>query len=148
MTTVFIGTIAVQLPSRFTTGDTLDEIAAQVLNEVQLKRIKSRLRYMHSRGDVNADGLQDMAQALSEAELAPYAMLDDDDDIDPVMEEALAIARELIVARMAQESLPPPKGLDAHAKALVDGQPKIQEQARLRVEARFRAAEQLLEGAV
>lgn len=149
MPTVFIGSVAVSLPQRFTAGDTLSENAADVLNDVQLKRLKARLRYMLAHGDVNADGLQATALNIMSQELVPYATLDDDDEnVDPVLEEALSIARDMIVGRMAAEGLPPPKGLDAHAKALVDGQPRIQEQARLRVEARFRAAQEILEGAV
>ena len=149
MPTVFIGSMAVPLPMRFVPGDELSENAAQVLNDVHIKRLKARLRYMLAHGDVNADGLQETALAIAEQELVPYATLDDDDEnLDPVLEEALNIARELIVSSMAQQGLPPPKGLDAHAKALVDGQPRIQEQARKRVEARYSAAMAMLEGAL
>jgi hypothetical protein len=149
MPTVFINNIAVILPSRFALGQALTENAALVLNDVQLKRIKARLRYMLAHGDVNTDGLQDTALALLDTDLVPYATIDDDDEnLDPVLEEALSIARELIIGRMAAEGLPPPKGLDVHAKALVDGQPKIQEQARRRIEARYKAAQDILEGAV
>ena len=72
--------------------------------------------------------------------MLPYATLDDGDDDDPILLEAMAIARELIIKRMATEGLPPPKGLDMHAKQLVDNQPKIVELARKRVEERHKAA--------
>lgn len=145
MPTVYINNLAVVLPSRFAAGDIATDIAAQVLHEVQLRRIKAKLRYLLAKGDINLDGLQDKAIELNEAELVPYGTLDDDDDSDPVLVEALAMARELIISRMAQEGLPPPKGIDAHAKALVDGAPAIQERARLRIEARYRAANAAIE---
>jgi hypothetical protein len=151
MPTVFINSLAVMLPSRFAAGDIIDEVAAAVLNDVQLKRIKARLRWALSRGDVNPDGLQARALELSKAELVPYATMDDDDEgetLDPVFVEALAMARELITSQMAKEGLPPPKGLDLHAKALVDANPALQERARLRIEARYRAANAAIEGAV
>ena len=141
MPTVFIANMAITLPSRFAPGDIATEAAADMLNYVQLTRIKSRLRYMLAQGHVLADGLQAKAAELAEQELVPYALTDDDEDAnDPVLQEALAIARELIITRMAQQGLPPPKGLDLHAKALVDGQPALQDRARARVEARYRAA--------
>ena len=141
MPTVFIANMAITLPSRFAPGDIATEAAADMLNYVQLTRIKSRLRYMLAQGQVLADGLQAKAAELAEQELVPYTLTDDDEDAnDPVLQEALAIARELIITRMAQQGLPPPKGLDLHAKALVDGQPALQDRARARVEARYRAA--------
>jgi hypothetical protein len=140
MPTVFINSLAVQLPSRFAAGQVLNDIAASVLNDIQLKRIKAKLRYLLSRGDINADGIQQRANDLYEQELLPYATLDDDEDEDPILAEALSMARELIVGRMASEGLPPPKGIDLHAKALVDAMPQLQEKARLRLEIRYRAA--------
>jgi hypothetical protein len=142
MPTVFIAGLAVPLPSRFTKGDTIGEVAAWVLNDIQHRRVKAKLRWLLSRGDVDSNGLQAKALELCQAELVPYSTLDDgDEDTDPVLAEALTMAREMIVSRMAQEGLPPPKGLDTHAKALVDGLPELQERARLRVEARYKAAE-------
>ena len=146
MPTVFIANLAVQLPLRFAAGDTLDETSASVLNDIQLKRLKARLRHALAKGDINPSEVQDKALALMDAELVPYNTLDDDDtDNDPVLSEALAMARELIVSRMAQEGLPPPKGLDVHAKALVDAMPQLQEKARLRLEARYNAANRAME---
>lgn len=145
MSTVFIANLAVILPIRFSTGGELDEIASQVLNEIQLKRIKSRLRYLLQRGDIDTNELQSKALELSELDLVPYAMQDDDEtEGDPIFLEAMSMARDLIVSRMAQEGLPPPKGLDLHAKALVDGMPELQEKARLRIEARYRAASEAI----
>jgi hypothetical protein len=139
--TVFIDNLAVVLPSRFAEGDDIGEIAAKVLNDIHLRRIKAKLRWLLSRGEINVNEIQTKAIELNDAELLPYATLDDDDsEADPIFMEAMSMARELIVGRMAKEGLPPPKGLDAHAKALVDGMPEIQERARLRIEARYNAA--------
>ena len=147
MSTVFIDNKAISLPIRFASGDTMDDIAASVLNEIHLQRIRNRLRYALSRGDITADGLQAKADELHSLDLVPHMTLDDDDaESDPVMQEALSMARELIVTRMANEGLPPPKGLDQHAIALVNGMPALQERARQRVEARLRAASEAIEG--
>jgi hypothetical protein len=70
---------------------------------------------------------------------------DDDGETDPVMEEALAIAREMIIGRMAEEGLPPPRGINTHARALVDAMPEIQDRARFRIEARYRAAAEAIQ---
>lgn len=141
MSTVFIANLAVILPIRFSAGDTIDEIPAEVLNEIQLRRIKSRLRYLLQKGDIASDELQTKAEALVQEDLVPYATQDDDDtEDDPIYQEAMAMARELIVGRMAKEGLLPPKGLDNHARALVDGMPALLEKARLRIEARYNAA--------
>lgn len=119
----------------------MTENNADVLNDIQTKRIKSKLRYLLQRGDILAHELDAKALELSSLELVPYATLDDDEEgSDPILSEALNMARELIISRMAQEGLPPPKGIDLHAKALVDAMPEIQEKARLRIEARYNAA--------
>ena len=141
MPTVFIANLAVILPIRFVAGDIIEDIPAKLLNEIQHSRVKARLRYLLAKGEIDTNELQTKANELCEAELVPYATQDDDEpDNDPVYAEAMSMARELIVSRMAQENLPPPKGLDLHAKALVDGMPELQEKARLRIEARYRAA--------
>lgn len=145
MATAFIAGLAVSLPSRFKEGDILDELSATILWEVQLRRIKARLANLIKKGDINADGIQAKALEINAQDLAPHATLDDDDsESDPVLEEALTMAKEIITQRMAEAGLPPPKGLDAHAKALVDGMPALQEKARQRVEARYKAAEAAL----
>jgi hypothetical protein len=148
MPTIFTCGFAISLPTRFAPGDAIDATAAAVLNDIQRRRVTARLRYMLQKGDITEDALQAKALELYSQELVPYSTLDDDDNVsDPIMDEALAIARELIVTRMAQEGLPPPKNLDLHAKALVDGRPDLQEQARQRVEAKYRAAQMIIEGA-
>lgn len=142
MPTAFINGLAINLPSRFAEGDKADAIALALLNEIQHRRVKSQLRYMLAHGDINPDGLQQRADELMAKELVPHLTPDDDDEAenDPVFKEALSMARELIISRMAAEGLPPPKGIDVHAKALVDGMPDLQEKARARVELRQRIA--------
>lgn len=149
MPTVFIAGLAIPLSSRFAPGQAMSENAASVLNVIQRQRIVARLRYLVAKGDISPAELQAKAEELSRLDLQPYSTSDDDDsENDPVYVEALAMARELIVGRMAQEGLPPPKGIDTHAKALVDAMPQLQEKARLRIEARYRAANSAIEEAV
>jgi hypothetical protein len=136
--TVFIANLAVRLPRRYTT---LTAEACDILNDIHCKRIKAKLRYMLDRGELAPQDAQAKADELVAAGLSLAPTPDDDDSgPDAIQAEALAIARDLIVSRMAKENLQPPKGLDLHAKALVDAMPEIQEQARLRLQARFAAA--------
>ena len=144
MTTQFIANIAVTLPPRFAAGDILDETGSRVLQSLWLKRINTKLRWLRERGDIDAQGLQAKATELAQADLAPYSVAEDADDDDPVLIEALDIAKSLITARMAAEGLPPPKGLDTHARELVNSLPQLVERARMRVEARYKAAVSLL----
>lgn len=144
MATVFINGLAVNLPSRFAEGQVLTPHQAQVLHEIWLKRIVAKLRWLYNKGEIDAQGLCAKALELAALDLAPYSPVEDAEDDDPVLEEAMIIARDLIVGRMAKEGLPPPKGLDIHAKALVDNLPAITERARLRVEARYQAAASLI----
>lgn len=140
MPTVFINNLAVVLPSRFAAGQEIGENAAAVLNEIQHQRVRVRLRRLVQRGELAEEEIQPKADAFMAEELEPYGVGDEDIENDPVFKEALGMARELIVGRMAAEGLPPPKGIDNHAKALVEGMPALMEKARLRVEARYRAA--------
>jgi hypothetical protein len=139
MHTVFVAGLAVSLPTRFEEGSTLDETEAAFLTNIQHRRVSARLRWLLARGEVDQFSIQEKADELCRAELVPWRTTDDSEEEDPILAEAMNIARELINSRMAQEGLPPPKGLDIHAKQLVDAIPEIQEQARLRVEARYRA---------
>jgi hypothetical protein len=96
-----------------------------------------------SPGEIDARGIEEAIELCAQP-LAPYSTLDDSDEEDPILAEAMNIAREMISARFAELELPLPKGLDAHAKALVDGAPAILEQARLRVEAKYNAMASIL----
>jgi hypothetical protein len=146
--TVFINGFAIVLPRVTKGGDIMTENDADVLNEVQHRRVKARLRWLLKRGEINSHDIQQKAEELCAMPMVAHSTLDDSDEDDPILAEAMNIARELISARMAAEGLPPPKGLDIHAKALVDALPEIQERARQRVAARYNAvARSLVNGA-
>lgn len=146
MFTVFIDGLALSLPRKTFAPSPQTEADAEVLDLILHRRVVAKLRWLLQRGEVSREELQAKAIELCKIPLSPYSTLDDCDGEDPILTEALSIARELIVSRMAAEGLPPPKGLDVHAKALVDAMPAIHEQARQRVEARFRAATEVLGG--
>jgi hypothetical protein len=127
----------------------MTEQDAALLCSIQRNRVVAKIRYLLSRGDISPAEAQSKANELASQPLVPYLTLDDEGaEGDPILEEAMAIARELIVKGMAEEGLPPPKGLDTHAKALVDNMPALQEQARIRMEARYRAAALALGGTI
>lgn len=146
MPTVFIAGLAVPLPFREgeREGDPMMEWHAQLLYIIQSRRVMARLRYLLDRGELLVRDAQAKATELCAQPLKPYATLDDGDEEDPILLEAMNMAREVITARMAAEGLPPPKNIDLHAKQLVDNIPELQERARLRVEAHYRAAEALM----
>ena len=141
MPTVFIDNMAVVLPSRFSAGDVLTENSANLLFDIHLRRLKSKLRWLLNRGQILPHELQAKALELNQAEMVPYFTSDDDDITDdPVQQEAMTMAKGIIISRMASEGLPAPKNIELHAKALVDGMPILLERARLRIEARYQAA--------
>jgi hypothetical protein len=144
MPTIFLDSMVVSLPSRFAQGQELDAQAAEMLNIIMFRRIRAKLRYLLDRGEILVTDLQTKANELAAQPLRIASTLDDSEDDDPILIEALSIAKDIICSRMAQEGLPPPRGIDAHAKALVDGLPEIQEQARKRIEARYLAAQELI----
>ena len=142
-----INNLVISFPRKTLAGEAMTEQGAALLCAIQRNRIVAKIRYLLSRGEIAPAEAQAKALELAEHPLVPYLTLDDEGaEGDPILEEAMAIARELIVRRMAEEGLPPPKGLDIHAKALVDNMPAIQEQARVRIEARYKAAAAAIEG--
>lgn len=141
MLTVFIGGLAVRLAPRFAEGDIIDETAAVVLTRVWTARLAQRLRWLQSRGELDWPSMQAKADELALQPLGPPALSDTlSGDNDPVLQEAMTMAREIINAHMAQENLPVPKAIDEHARALLDGMPHLIERARARVEARYEVA--------
>jgi hypothetical protein len=138
--TVFIANQVVVLKRRFAAGEAIDAVGATVLNNIKHRRVKARLRYLLDRKEIAPDEVQAKANELMAQDIVDHMTSDDGDILDSIFEEALSIAREMIVTRMAQEGHLPPKGLDNHAKALVNAMPEIQERARKRMEARFLAA--------
>lgn len=147
MGTVLIGTTLVPLPQKYLSGQEMDDVIASMLNDIRNQRTMAKLRYLFDRGEINADNIQAKALEIQSEPLRYVRGANDleDEKSDPILEEALGIARELIISRMAKEGLPPPKGLDTHAKALVEAMPQIYERARLRIEAKYRTANEAME---
>lgn len=118
----------------------MTESDAATLNHIHLKRISSRIRWLLNTNQIALDEAQAKANEFSAQDLEPYNLVEDGDDNDPVLLEALAMAETAINARMAAEGLPPPRNIDQHARALVKAMPSLVEKARLRVEARYKAS--------
>ena len=125
MPTVFIAGMAVNLPSRFKAGHVLDHADAALGNQIWLKRLAARLRRLLKLGQIDATSIDERVREIHAEELAPYSIAQDADDDDPVLAEAMEMAKALITQRMAQENIPPPKNLDAHARAVIEGVPAI-----------------------
>jgi hypothetical protein len=142
MTLAIIDNRPFNLSLKLKAGDILEEAEAEFLNKILHRRVLAKLRRHLSRGELDPQTLQQKGEELCALGLREIQTTDDDDDFDedPIMTEAMNIAREIITAQMAKEGLPPPKGIDNHAKALVDGAPHIIEAARARIEARYKAA--------
>lgn len=144
MPVVFIDGKAVTLKSIRVVGEPLTENDADILNHIWLKRISAKLRYLLDRNVIDSTTIQNKARELASEDMAPYSILEDGDDDDPVLVEAIDMAKAIIMSRLTQENLPMPKTLDVHAKELLRGIPALVEKARLRVEARYKAAHDLL----
>jgi hypothetical protein len=140
--TEFICGVAVVLPPVYFVGEPMDETVVEMLHRLHVGRVTARIHFMLAKGLIGNEEIYAKAQEIAAEGLRNYVPEADDDD--PVQIEAMTMARSLIVSRMSAEGLPPPKGLDAHAKALIEGMPALLEQARKRVEARYRAAAQLI----
>lgn len=123
--TVFIDSMAVPLPRLTAAGDVVTPEAADILNDVLHKRIKAQVRYMLIRSEIDADSIQQKVDELAKQELVPYSAFDngEEEDFNPILDEAVSIAYET-------------------GKNLND--PEVKEKARKRVEARYRAAEEMM----
>jgi polyhydroxyalkanoate synthesis regulator phasin len=139
MPIAFVDNKLLVLPTICHVGKPLTAIDAEMLNEIKINRTMTKLRYLIKRGELNQEEVQAKVNELMQQPLEPYGPLTDDDN-DPITLEAISIATELITTFMAKENLPPPKNITDHAKALIQAMPKIYEQARLRLEAQYRAA--------
>lgn len=144
MPTTFIAGLAVNLPSRFKEGYVLDADDAELLNQIWLKRVVSRVRRLLALGQLDAQSIDAKVSEFHAEDLTPYSVATDAAEDDPVLLEAFDMAKELISQRMAKDNVPPPKNLDIHAAALVEGIPALVEQARMRIEMRHQAAAALL----
>jgi hypothetical protein len=140
MTTTFIDNVAVPLALRYHGGNILDENGAEVLHYIWSKRLLTRLRYIFEKGETDPVILQLKAAEIAASPMRPYTIVDDAEENDPILLEAMEIARNAIKTKLQAEGLPIPAKLDIHARALVEGVPVIIEEATRRIEARLRAA--------
>lgn len=146
MITVFIFDRIFSLPDKTFIGSILSTSDAEVLNYIQHTRVKAELRRRLNKGDLAQSSIQDKALELMEKELKPYSTFDEDTDSysKPILSESISIARELILRQIALGNLLPPPDIEARAREIALF-PPIRERARLRVEARHRAAQAVLE---
>lgn len=144
MPTLFIANTLVVVPARFVEGSVLDEVSAAILNDIHIRRLRARIAYLLQRGELGPEEVQAKAFAIAQEDLAPGIKEADDDLPDPIYSEAVGIACDLILRKMREQGLPEPKHIAEHAKALVEGNPAFEEQARKRLEARHRAAMEAL----
>jgi len=144
MSFVFIDNTLVNLPVRFRPGDVIDEYSATILLQIQSNRIRARLYELLKKNEISRHEAQAKAEELAALPLTPYSPYDEETSSDPILDEALSIAKELITSRIAAKGDAIPKNLDTHAKALIDAMPEIYKKARIRVEARYAAAQSAL----
>lgn len=145
MSITYIGTVVVDLPIRFHEGDHIDDDGAWALNEIMSTRIRERLRWRLRQGTATKETLQ--ALALSMVDGFTFDTGEACDIDDPVMEEATLLARELIIASLAEDGLSPPKNLDEHARKLAAESDALRQRARQRIEARYTAAREAITNA-
>lgn len=143
MPLTFISGIAVELPQRFTAGQAIDETEAEILSQIHVSRIRGRLGWMLKQGTITEAELPSKAEELALLDLSPLTINEADED-DPILAEALIIARDMITQRLASEGLAPPKNLDEHAKVLIDALPHIRAMAVKRLEERHKIARESL----
>ena len=141
MATQFINGTAVSLPQVIFSGNELDSRAINILNEIHLTRLKSRLRWLHKKGKVKTSQLQAKAQELAREPLSPLTL---EEASNPINSEALLLARELIEKSFAKNPQDLPKNLDAFAQKVVDATPGLMEKARQRIEKKIALAKSSL----
>lgn len=132
-TSVFIHDEAILLPDLVPEGSTLSAEYALVLNYLWTRRHTSRLSYWCGK---NSDATLDQVHAASISLAADISLDTNEDGVDPVYEEALMIAKDLIEAKLASENLPIPPTIEDHAAALINAHPQLLIQARKRIEIR------------
>jgi hypothetical protein len=140
MPTLLISSYLIDIEDRFFYGAKLSSIEAQVLNSIWLKRFFSRLNYWSAR---NPNASQ--AELLNEAARLESSLEIELNEVeDPIAIEALAIAREQIELKLAKLNLPSPNNINLHAIELVRASSDIRARARISVEAKLKAASEML----
>ena len=140
MPTLLISSYLIDIQDRFSCGAKLSLTEAQVLNSIWLKRFFSRLKYWSARIP-NAS----QAELLNEAARLESSLEIELNEVeDPIAIEALAIAREQIELKLAKLNLPTPNNINLHAIELVRASSDIRTRARTIVEAKLKAASEML----
>ena len=140
----FIGNQTVPLPRRAVAGQALTPVEAAILTEIHHARIASQLRYMLAKGTITKRQLQQKAIELAKLPLTAGA---DEDASDPVLLEAIALAKEMLTAEAVREGLPT-KTIEARAKAVVDANPALRAKAQERLAAKYTMMQSILEEAI
>jgi hypothetical protein len=133
--TVFIHDTPLRVREPCVEGQTLTATDAAALNSIALRRFAGRMQVWMRRNP--SPTLSEIAEFARTTGLA-VAVFDSNagDESDPVRDEAMALGREMLLARLAAEDLPEPANLEAHVEELVDAVPELTEQAQRRVEIR------------
>ena len=140
MPTLLISSYLIDIEDRFSCGAKLSSVEAQVLNSIWLKRFFSRLNYWSTR---NPNASQE--ELLNEAtRLESSLEIELSETEDPIAVEALSIAREQIELKLAKLNLPSPNNINLHAIELVRASSDIRARARTIVEAKLKAASEML----
>jgi hypothetical protein len=138
---MFIANIAIDLPSRFSPGDILDDDSAAVLQHEFIKRLGAQIRWRLSRGEITPNNL--LSEALSMAHSFEFSWTPNDDD-DPLTDEAMIIAKDLIIQQLAADGITIFPNLDNHARTLAQNSPELRKQALTRIETRYRIGEEAI----
>jgi hypothetical protein len=145
MPTAYIAQQAIDLPVRFTEGQELSEFEALLLNKEYIKRLAAQVRYRIDQGHVHEFNIMEVSHALADSFL--FSELNDNDppdDNDPVYIEGIRIAKDMIMAQLADTGVTEIPNIETHALALYRASPEIQEQARHRLETRWRVAQSMV----
>lgn len=125
------------IADRYAPGQILTEEEAELFGEIQADAVADRMETWlasQTQVDPRPEEIQSVASAFAETLLNDTSFAH---ATDPVWTEALALAREMILTKLAAQGLPAPKTLDAHAAAVITGDPELLRKARVRVEARI-----------
>jgi hypothetical protein len=120
-------------------GDKLSLRDAKLLNLMHFKRWSNALNNWYLRNQARDLSHQEILNKSNEI-YQSVDLLSPEDGSNPIFDEAMSLARDLICRHLAAESLPIPPTLDEHAEVLVSSNPSILTQAKIRLEARQRAA--------
>jgi hypothetical protein len=139
-TNIIIGDQIVEWAPPINIGDDVAPYAA-MLTEIYIFRTTMRARYFASK---NPNATREEIQSEIYRICSSF-VFDDEMTPDAIELEAIEIAEETIRAKLAAANLPPPRSLRDHAMQLIND-PRILDQAKVRVLARIAAAKEILAG--